>query len=548
MKKHFFLVIAVATILSACGIKHESADLIIHNARIYTLNSTNDIVQAVAIRDGKIIEVGAERQILNKYRSEHIIDAAFKAVYPGFIDAHCHFLGYGLTLQDVNLVGTKSFKEVIDRVVNQASPDSKAWIVGRGWDQNDWDTQVFPNRQMLDSLFPDRPVVLKRIDGHAILVNQVVLELAGLSVATEIEGGELMVKSGQLTGVLIDNAMSFVFDRMPENDTKTLEKALISAQANCFGVGLTTVDDAGLDIDEVDLIRIMQDDGRLKMRIYAMMSDDPLNFEALFETGPIKTDRLNVRSFKFYADGSLGSRGACLVKPYSDAEDSLHTGFLLDSISYYQFRAQQLFDAGFQMNTHCIGDSANRTMLEVYGNVLEGHNDKRWRIEHAQVLHSKDRRRFADFSIVPSVQPTHATSDMYWAGERLGRNRVRRAYAYNDLKEQIGIIALGTDFPVEGISPLRTFYAAVARKDVEGFPKEGFQMENALSREDALLGMTLWAAMANFEEGEKGTVEPGKLADLVMLDRDIMQIPEVDILEVQVEYTIVNGEVVYSKK
>ena len=265
-------------------------------------------------------------------------------------------------------------------------------------------------------------------------------------------------------------------------------------------------------------------------------------------TDKIKTDRLNVRSFKFYADGSLGSRGACLIQPYSDSEDSVHTGFLLDSISYYQFRAQQLFDLGFQMNTHCIGDSANRTMLEVYGNVLGGHNDKRWRIEHAQVLHSKDRGRFADFSIVPSVQPTHATSDMYWAGERLGRNRVRRAYAYNELKDQIGIIALGTDFPVEGISPIRTFYAAVARKDAKGYPKEGFQMENALSREDALLGMTLWAAMSNFEEDEKGTIEEGKLADLVMLDRDIMQIPEVDLIGVQVEYTIVHGEVVYSKK
>lgn len=548
MKKQFFLVIAIASLFSACGIKQESADLIIHNARIYTLNPSNDIAQAVAIRDGRILEVGAERQIMNKYRSEQVIDAAFKAIYPGFIDAHCHFLGYGLTLQDVNLNGTKSFEEVIDRVVKRANPVDGAWIVGRGWDQNDWDIQAFPNRHALDSLFPNTPVVLKRVDGHAILVNKIVLDLAGLTSSTEIDGGELLVESDQLTGVLIDNAMTNVYNIMPEKDVRTLENALISAQENCFGVGLTTVDDAGLDIDEIELIQAMHDDGRLKMRVYAMMSDNPVNFEALFESGPIKTDRLNVRSFKFYADGSLGSRGACLIQPYSDSEDSVHTGFLLDSISYYQFRAQQLFDLGFQMNTHCIGDSANRTMLEVYGNVLGGHNDKRWRIEHAQVLHSKDRGRFADFSIVPSVQPTHATSDMYWAGERLGRNRVRRAYAYNELKDQIGIIALGTDFPVEGISPIRTFYAAVARKDAKGYPKEGFQMENALSREDALLGMTLWAAMSNFEEDEKGTIEEGKLADLVMLDRDIMQIPEVDLIGVQVEYTIVHGEVVYSKK
>ncbi len=536
------------TSICSCAIKQESADLIIHNARIYTLNASNDIAQAVAIRDGRIVEIGPERQIMNKYSSEQVIDAAFKSVYPGFIDAHCHFLGYGLNLQDVNLVGTKSFEDVVNRVEKFAKDTKEAWIVGRGWDQNDWELKEFPNRAVLDSLFPNTPVMLKRIDGHALLVNEVVLKMAGLNVDSKVEGGEYLQENGRLTGVLIDNAMDRVYQIFPGHSADKKGRALLAAQENCFAVGLTTIDDAGLDAADVELIKSMHASGQLKMRVYAMMSDNQKNFDVMLASGPIKTERLNVRSFKFYADGALGSRGACLIKPYSDTKDSSYSGFLLDSISYFQYRAQQLFDAGFQMNTHCIGDSANRTMLEVYSNVLKGHNDMRWRIEHAQVLHADDRAMFSEYSIVPSVQPTHATSDMYWAGERLGRNRIRRAYAYNDLKEQVGIIALGTDFPIEGIDPLKTFYAAVARKDMKGYPSDGFQMENALSREDALRGMTLWAAMANFEEDEKGTIEVGKYADLVILDRDIVTVPAEDILGTQVEYTIVNGEVVYSRR
>jgi predicted amidohydrolase YtcJ len=548
MYRNLALTLIAVTSISSCSLKQESADLIIHNARIYTLNASNDIAQAVAIREGKIVEIGPERQIMNKYSSEHVIDAAFKPVYPGFIDAHCHFLGYGLNLQDVNLVGTKSFEDVVGRVEKFAKVNNEAWIVGRGWDQNDWELKEFPNRAVLDSLFPNKPVMLKRIDGHALLVNEVVLNMAGLNSDSHIDGGEFMKENGLLTGVLIDNAMDIVYEIFPEHSTEKKSRALMAAQKNCFAVGLTTIDDAGLDVADVELIKSMHADGSLKMRVYAMMSDNQNNFDVMLASGPIKTEQLNVRSFKFYADGALGSRGACLIKPYSDTKDSTYSGFLLDSISYFQYRAQQLFDTGFQMNTHCIGDSANRTMLEVYSNVLKGHNDMRWRIEHAQVLQADDRAMFSDYSIVPSVQPTHATSDMYWAGERLGRNRIRRAYAYNDLKEQVGILALGTDFPIEGIDPLRTFYAAVVRKDLKGYPSEGFQMENALSREDALRGMTLWAAMANFEEDEKGTIEVGKYADFVILDRDIISIPAAEILSTQVEYTVLNGEVVYSRR
>ncbi|MCB0762265.1 MAG: amidohydrolase family protein, partial [Flavobacteriales bacterium] len=363
-----FLCILMA--LSGCAIKQEKADLIIHNAVIYTLNENLDKAQALAIRDGRIVEVGAERQIMNKYRADRVIDARLKPVYPGFIDAHCHFLGYGKTLNEVNLTGTNSFEEVLERVNEFSRLHPEGWLIGRGWDQNDWDVQQFPTRIELDSLFPDRPVALRRIDGHAMLCNSTALEIAGITADTRINGGQVLLADDLPSGVLIDNAMSFVNRVMPEDSNDALTRALIAAQEKCFAVGLTTVDDAGLMQNEVELIDQLHNDGLLKMRVYAMLSDDSINFSHYLKSGPYHTDHLNVRSFKFYADGALGSRGACLLEPYADMPGQ--QGFLLDSISYFEFRARQLLNAGFQMNTHCIGDSANKALLEVYANVLEG--------------------------------------------------------------------------------------------------------------------------------------------------------------------------------
>lgn len=537
----------VSLLFSGCSHKGDHVDMVVHNAKIYTIDTMGQKFDAMAIKDGRIVELGAERQILNRYTADTVIDARTMPVYPGFIDAHCHFKGYGESLQNVNLVGTESFDEVLERTAAFAESYSGAWIEGRGWDQNDWEVQEYPTNEELNAMFPDRPVLIRRVDGHAALANAKALELAGITGSSAVDGGEIIVKDGGPTGILIDNAVDLVRDVIPPKSPELLTQALLAAQADCFAVGLTTCDDAGLDKSDVELIQQLQKDSLLKMRLYIMLSDDSANFDHYLAQGKIKTGRLNVSSFKFYADGALGSRGACLLSPYADIVHPQQSGFLLSSEQHFRDRAYEIFDAGFQMNTHCIGDSANRLMLDIYASVLGGTNDRRWRIEHAQVVHRADISKFGEYSIIPSIQPTHATSDMYWAEQRLGRNRVRRAYAYKELKEQLGMVALGTDFPVEGISPINTFYAATVRKDHENYPEGGYQMENALSRDEALKGMTIWAALANFEESEKGSLEPGKFADFVMLDRDILKVSDDEILTTQVLMTVVNGEVVFEK-
>lgn len=539
------IALVLASALTAC-VKGEKADVLVHNAKIYALDGTNTIAEAMAIRDGRIIELGAERQIMNKYGADEIIDARKQAVFPGLIDAHCHFMAYGLGLSDLDLRGTASFEEVL-KLVEKAEPNGSGWITGRGWDQNDWEDKSWPTNDALNALFPSTPVLLRRVDGHAALANQAALAAAGIDSSTVIEGGLVQTANGRLTGILLDNAAEVARDAIPAQSEEGKKQALLTAQQNCFAVGLTTIDDAGLDKADIDLIQQLHASGELKMRIYAMVSDKAENFEYFLKNGPISTDRLTVRSFKFYGDGALGSRGACLLEPYADGPDSTNFGFLLNTEAHYRERMAQLLKAGFQVNTHCIGDSANRLVLNIYSSLLEPKNDKRWRIEHAQVVHPADVHTFGEYAIIASVQPTHATSDMYWAGDRLGPERVTNAYAYKTLNQQLGFLPLGTDFPVEDISPFKTFYAAVVRKDANGYPEGGYQPENALTREEALRGMTIGAAIANFEEFDKGTLEPGKLADFVIVDRDLLTCPEKDLLGTQVIATYINGECVYSQ-
>jgi len=544
-------IILVGNVFSSCSFKNKEADVIYHNATIYTVDGDFSVKEAMAIKDGRIVAIGTEREILNEYNASKVIDCQKRFIYPGFIDAHCHFLAYGQSLQDADLKGTKSFEEVLDRIKKHREKfPNKSWIIGTGWDQNDWKTNdevavAFPDNEKLNQLYPDIPIALIRVDGHALLVNQKALDLASIKTNTKVDGGVIEVKDGKLTGILIDNAMNLLYAVFPKLTEEEKILAFMEAQQKCFAAGLTTVDDAGLMLNDVQLIEKLQEEGKLKMRIYAMMSDDEENFAYFMKHGIDTTDYLTVRAFKFYADGSLGSRGACLINPYSDIVNKPNYGFMLKDRSYYSMRAEQLYEKGFQMCTHAIGDSANRVMLQVYADVLQGVNDNRWRIEHAQVVHKNDIPYFAQHSIIPSIQPTHATSDMPWAWERLGRNRLARAYAYQELKQQLGMTALGTDFPVEDISPIKTFYAAVVRKDVEGTPAEGFQMENALSREDALRGMTIWAAISNFEEIKKGTIEVGKFADFVMLDQDLIQVKAERILDTKVLMTVINGEIVF---
>jgi predicted amidohydrolase YtcJ len=521
----------------------KKADLLIYNAHIYTLDTAFSVVQAMAIDDGKIVATGTNEEIL-KYEVTERIDANGQFIYPGLMDAHTHFFRYGLGLETVNLVGTTSWNEILQKLAS-ASPGANGWLIGRGWDQNDWRVKEFPSNDQLNRRFADVPVLLSRIDGHAAIANQKALDLAGIKAGDTISGGTIEVKNGRLTGILIDNAVGLVARQVPDPSAEEVKTALLRAQENCFAVGLTTVDDCGLDFREVMFIDSLQKTGDLKMRIYAMLSDSKNNYDSIFKTGKIKTDRLNVRAIKVYADGALGSRGACLLAPYTDRPD--WQGFLLSSPEHFDSVASIIYEKGFQMCTHAIGDSANRTILHIYAKYLKGKNDLRWRIEHAQVIDQNDFALFGNNNIIPSVQPTHATSDMYWAGDRLGPERVKGAYAFHDLMQQNGWLPLGTDFPVEDISPFKTFYAAVVRKDDKGWPEGGYQMENALTREDALRGMTIWAAKSNFEEKEKGSLEKGKWADFIILGKDLMKVPDTELLQLQVRSTFINGQKVYQQ-
>jgi len=543
--KKTLLILLLPVWVASCNQK-EKVDLLLYNATIYTVDSSFSIANAIAVKDGKIVATGTTDELQAKFEATTAIDESGKFIYPGFIDAHAHFVGYAGNLARVNLVDTKSWEDVLDKTKAFAASHTSGWLTGRGWDQNDWTIKDFPNNQLLNEAFPDRPVLLTRIDGHAAIANKKALELAGVKAGHKLVGGEVETKNGGLTGILIDNAVDLVSSKIPGPDPNEFKKALSEAQQNCFAVGLTTVDDCGLDWEQIMYLDSLQKKGELKMRVYAMLSDAPKNYEFAFTKGKIKTDHLNVRSFKVYADGALGSRGACLLQPYSDK--SGWSGFLLSSQAHFDSVANILHQKNFQMCTHAIGDSGNRTILTIYGKYLKGSNDDRWRIEHAQVINENDFTLFGKYNIIPSVQPTHATSDMYWAGDRLGSQRVKGAYAYKQLLQQNNWIPLGTDFPVEDISPFKTFFAAVVRKDAKGWPDAGFQMENALTREEALRGMTIWAAKSNFEENEKGSLEKGKLADMVIMETDLLKAPESSLLKASVSKTYLGGELVYEAK
>lgn len=544
MKKTLITAI-IGSCLLACN-SREKADLLVYNARIYTIDSAFSVVEAMVISDGKIVETGKTAELEKKFEAREKLDAEGKFIYPGFIDAHAHFVGYGMSLQQIDLVGTTSWEEIINKLQTFANENPEGWLTGRGWDQNDWMVKEFPVNDELNRLFPDRPVLLRRIDGHAAMANQKALDEAGIKTGDKLEGGEIEVKNGKLTGLLIDNAIDLVSARIPETSPEQFKKALQAAEKNCLAAGLTTIDDCGLSFTAVEGIKKLQDNDELKIRLYAMLSDEKANYDYLEARGIIKTDRLHVRSFKVYGDGALGSRGACLLQPYQDKPG--HFGFLLSQPAHFDSVAARISQHGFQICTHAIGDSGNRTILHTYAKYLKKNNDLRWRIEHAQVVNQQDFDLFGAYSIIPSVQPTHATSDMYWAGDRLGSERVKGAYAFKQLLQQNGWIALGTDFPVEDILPIKTFYAAVVRKDPKGWPDSGFQKENALSREEALRGMTIWAARSNFEEHEKGSLEKGKLADFVILDRDLVNTAENELLKTVVLKTFLGGEKLYERK
>jgi len=544
------ILISFLTILfigaGSCSSPKKDVDLIVHNATIYTVDKLFSIQECIAISNGKIVAIGSDKEILAKYQGEVFVDLNKKFIYPGLIDAHCHYVGYGMNLKNVDLVGTTSFDEIIERIAKHHEQFPSDWILGRGWDQNDWEIKEFPTRQKLDELFPNTPIFLRRIDGHGAIANGKALELAGVTKSTKIDGGDLIMKNGELTGVLIDNAMGIVGRVIPSDSKKDIITGLLQAQDNCFQVGLTTVFDAGLGNSVLHIIDSLQAEDKLKMRINAMLSPSKKNFEEYLYEGVYQTDLLTIRSIKLFADGALGSRGAKLLWPYSD--DPGNTGLLVSHPDDLIDICQQAFEHGYQINTHCIGDSANRLMMNIYGDILKGKNDKRWRIEHAQIIHPDDFHFFGEYSIIPSVQSTHATSDMYWAEDRLGPERIKGAYAYRQLLDQNGWIPNGSDFPVEDINPLYGFFAVTARKDQSGFPENGFQMENSLSREEALKAMTIWAAKSGFEEDRIGSLEPGKFADFIVLDENIMKCDLMEIPKLKIQKTFTKGEEVFVNK
>lgn len=543
-------------LLAACGqpLAPTSDVWVLHNATIYTVNPDQPTAQALAIDGDRIVQVGTEEAVLAAYPEARRVDAEGRTVVPGLIDAHAHLTGLAGTRLMADLRGTTSKAEIVERLqAFAAEVPEGAWILGRGWDQNDWGegSQAFPTRADLDAAFPERPVWLRRIDGHASWANTAALEVVGLDSLRALpdpEGGRIVrAADGIPTGVFIDAAEQIIDAQVPEPTEAQLEQALQAAIAEAVRYGLTGLHDAGLDTREIERYRRAVEEDRFDLRVYAMVGDMDSTFQHFCTNGPLIGfgDRLTVRSIKFYMDGALGSRGAALLEPYDD--DPSNRGLLMQNPDSFFVAVQQAMACGFQVNTHAIGDSGNRVALDTYARAMQAVPDHagRHRIEHAQVVAPEDIPRFAELGVIAAVQPTHATSDMYWAEDRVGAERIRGGYAWRSLLDAGARLALGSDFPVEHVDPLLGFYAAVTRQDAEGWPDGGWYAAQRLTREEALRGFTLDAAYAAFQEDELGSLEPGKFADFVILSHDIMTVPASQILETDVVATYLGGEAVY---
>jgi predicted amidohydrolase YtcJ len=548
-----WLVCAVA-ILSAQSTR--PPDLILHNARVYTVDSRNLIAEAVAIAGDRILRVGKNTDVLAlKTAATRVLDMRGATIVPGFHDAHGHVVGLGAALQDVDLRGTSSYEEVVGRIRRRlATARPGEWIVGRGWDQNDWTEKAFPTHELLSAATPNNPVYLTRVDGHAGLANQQAMTLAGLSsAAIDPPGGRIIrAAGGQPSGVLIDGAQALVASKIPRVGREQLEDQIQLADRELRRVGITTVDDAGADSDTVEAYRRLIEAGAIKTRLYVMLHGSLPELMPFFTRGPVNdvaNHRLAIRAVKIYADGALGSRGAALLEPYSD--EPATTGLLVTPPEEVYAQTLAAAKAGFQVGIHAIGDRANREAMDVFERVereVPAARALRMRVEHAQILDAAEIPRFAKLGVIASMQPTHATSDMPWASERIGEARVEEgAYVWRKLLDAGAVIASGSDFPVEESNPLLGFYAAVTRQDATGKPVGGWMPRQRMTREEALASFTRHAAFAAHAETLTGSIEAGKLADLVVLSRDIMRVPPRDILTTTVRMTIVGGEIVYER-
>ncbi|GCD79668.1 amidohydrolase [Schleiferia thermophila] len=538
--KRFNWLLLVAPLMIACGRK-EQAGYILTNAVLISADGQLD-GDCVVMAGDTLAAIGWYRELKKYWKAAEVIDVKGSAVMPGWIDAHAHFYGLAVNMLSADLRGCESPEEVVERLMVFHSQNPGPWITGRGWDQNLWADGQYPGVEALDSAFPEVPVYLMRIDGHALWINSAAARQHGITGREQVSGGKIEVRNGRFAGVLVDEAMKLV--QIPSPSVGDLLPQLQKAEQELFAAGVTSLTDAGLPRAVIEGLRDLYRSNQLRIGLNILAADDDETFEWLLTHGPIEEGELTVRGMKFYSDGALGSYGACLLKPYTDKPD--HYGLLLRSPEYFISRFDKLRSYGLQVATHAIGDSANRLILRIYADLLKGYDQDqlRWRIEHCQVLHPVDIEYFKEFRIIPSVQPTHATSDMTWAPRRLGE-RLKTAYAYKSLLEAAGLLALGTDFPVEKISPIYTFYAATYRKNENHEPQGGFFGDQAISRLDAIRGMTRWAAYAMHQEHTRGDLRTGMLADLVVLDKNWLTCQAYEIPATRVQMTFKRGKPVY---
>ena len=530
------------------------ADLVVTNARVYTADVNRPTAEAFAVREGRIVFVGSQRGALALAGPKtQRLDLAGRTVLPGIVDAHAHLLGLGQALRTVDLRGTRSYEEIVSRMAERArSVPAGTWIRGRGWDQNDWADTRFPTHEALSRALPNHPVYLTRVDGHAALVNVKALEAARVNAATrDPEGGRFIRDSaGNPTGVLIDAAQGVVTSASPPVSKAELREQTLAAIAEANRWGLTGIHDAGVGTEGIDVYQELAREGRYNLRNYVMIRANDSTLDAFMQRGPQNAlfgGRLWIRAIKITADGALGSRGAALLEPYSD--DPGNTGLITAAPERIRRVAVKALRSGFQVNVHAIGDRANRMVLDQFEAALREVPvaDHRFRIEHAQILSYQDIPRFAQLDVIPSMQGSHQTSDMYWVPARLGWARAQGSYTWRSLLATGVVIPNGSDFPVEAVNPLISFKAFVTRQDENGFPAGGWFPAERTTREEALLSLTLWPAYAAFMEKESGSLTAGKFADFVVVDQDIMTVGADDILKTQVLMTVLGGKTVYKK-
>jgi len=548
------LVASAHAALSQRAATPASADLILVNTRIYTVDDSHPFVDAMAVRGGRVAFIGSTREaLLLRGPSTQVLDLAGRTVIPGMVDAHAHLFGLGAFLRDIDLTDTRSYDAIVSRVAGRVKDvPSGRWIIGRGWDQNKWGDTRFPTHDALSRVTPNNPVVLERIDGHAVLANAAAMKAAGVTAATRDPAGGRIERtgSGEPTGVFVDNAMALIDRIVPPLSHDEMRSATVAAVTESNRWGLVGLHDPGEPREVLDVFEELAKEGKFSLRVYAMISDDSAAIEHYCQRGPqseLYDDHLWIRSIKLYADGALGSRGAALLDPYAD--DPKNNGLLKSTPDHLRDVSTRALQHGFQVATHAIGDRGNRVALDAYQAALDKVPtvDHRFRIEHVQVLDHADIPRFAQLGVIPSMQAVHQTSDMYWAATRLGPSHVLGAYAWRSLLETGVIIPNGSDFPVERVNPLYSFHAAVSRQDEHDWPPGGWYPDQRMTRDEALKSMTIWPAYAGFQERIMGSLTPGKLADFDVLDRDIMVVPASEILGTQVLATYIGGRAVYER-